>query len=346
MFRGSFIANASLHAAKASPNTISTGGSLGGLRLIIAAFLFSALMLALWFGFHTSDLAISLGSRWARAFASFVLLLAPLWFFGFVAAEPLKAVPSWGKIASASVLAGPYFVFALGTSEFQFRAAIIVIAFPVLLTAFFQLPNLPQKMTWRDATVLALIAATYYLRLLQTAWPHPSLAIFPKLFLADVALYCFLVVRKLEGAGYSLVPTISALLIGLREWIFYVPIALVLGELTGFIHFHAALPALGKIAAGLLLTSLLIAIPEELFFRAILQNLLETRLARTWALVVGALLFGLSHFNHGVSFNWRYVVLASIAGIFYGRAWRANRQIFASAVTHTAVDVVWSLWFR
>ncbi len=308
-------------------------------------------MLAFWFGFHTSDLATSLGSLWARAFASFTLLLAPLWFFGFGAAEPLKAIPSWGKIAYASVLAGPYFVFALGTSEFQFRVAIIVIAFPVSLAAFLQLPDLqlpdlPQKIVWRDATVLAIIAATYYLRLVQTAWPHPYLAVFPKLFLADVALYCFLVVRRLECAGYSLVPTISALLIGLREWIFYVPIALVLGELTGFIHFHAASPALGKIAAGLLLTFLLIAIPEELFFRAILQNLLETRLTKTWALVVAALLFGLSHFNHGASFNWKYVMLASLAGIFYGRAWRANRQVFASVLTHTAVDVVWSLWFR
>jgi len=303
-------------------------------------------MLAFWFGFHISDLATSLGSRYPRAFASFVLLFAPLWFFGFGAAEPLKTISNWGKIACASVLAGPYFVFALGTSEFQFRVAIIVIAFPVLLTAFLQLPNLPQKMMWRDATVMATIAATYYLRLLQTAWPHPSLAVFPKLFLADVTLYCFLVVRKLEGGGYSLVPTISALLIGLREWIFYVPIALMLGKLTGFIHFHADLPAPGKIAVGLLLTFLLIAIPEELFFRAILQNLLETRLARTWALVVAALLFGLSHFNHGASFNWKYVMLASVAGVFYGRAWRANRQVFASVVTHTAVDVVWSLWFR
>jgi len=303
-------------------------------------------MLAFWFGFHRSDLAITLGSRCERAFVSFGLLLAPLWFFGFGAADPLKAIPSWGKIACASALAGPYFVFALGTSEFQFRVAIIVIAFPALLAAFLQLPNLPQKMTWRDATVLAIIAATYYLRLLQTAWPHPSLTAFPKLFLADVSLYCFLVVRRLEGAGYSLVPTISALLIGLREWIFYVPIALVLGELTGFIHFHAAVPTPRKIAAGLLLTFLLIAIPEELFFRAILQNVLETRFPRSWALAVAALVFGLSHFNHGVSFNWKYVMLASLAGIVYGRAWRANRQIFASVVTHTAVDVVWSLWFR
>jgi len=57
-------------------------------------------------------------------------------------------------------------------------------------------------------------------------------------------------------------------------------------------------------------------------------------------------LFGLAHFNKGASFNWRYVVLAAIAGIFYGRAWRARKQVLAAALTHTAVDVVWSLWFK
>jgi hypothetical protein len=57
-------------------------------------------------------------------------------------------------------------------------------------------------------------------------------------------------------------------------------------------------------------------------------------------------LFGLSHFHKGAAFNWRYVLLAAIAGIFYGRAWRARRKVLASSITHTAVDVVWSLWFR
>jgi membrane protease YdiL (CAAX protease family) len=103
---------------------------------------------------------------------------------------------------------------------------------------------------------------------------------------------------------------------------------------------------LGTVLASAILTLLIVALPEELFFRAILQNLLETRLGRTGALLAASVLFGLSHFNHGAAFNWRYVLLASIAGIFYGRAWRAERQIFASIVTHTAVDVVWSLWFR
>jgi uncharacterized protein len=47
-----------------------------------------------------------------------------------------------------------------------------------------------------------------------------------------------------------------------------------------------------------------------------------------------------------VHFNWRYVLLAAIAGIFYGRAWRRERRVGASAVTHATVDSVWSLFLR
>jgi uncharacterized protein len=315
------------------------------LRLIIAVALYAALLTGLWSGFRHSGLALSLGGEFPRAFASFFLLLAPLWFFGFGASEPLKRMASWSKISAAALLSLPYFAFAAGTPLFSWRAALIVIAFPVLMAAFLELPTLPKQMTWRDGAALIVIAATYYLRWLQSAWP-PELAFLPKLFLADVALYCFLVIRRLEGAGYLLIPTWSAVKAGLREWVFFLPIAIALGEVTGFIHFHSSVPRVGHVIADILLTLLLIAIPEELFFRAIIQNLLETRIGRTGALLTAAILFGLSHFNHGVGFNWRYVSLASIAGSFYGRAWRAERQIFASIVTHTAVDVVWSLWFQ
>jgi membrane protease YdiL (CAAX protease family) len=93
-------------------------------------------------------------------------------------------------------------------------------------------------------------------------------------------------------------------------------------------------------------TFLLVAIPEEIFFRGVLQNLLESRFGRGRALALASVLFGLGHFNKGATFNWRYVILATIAGVFYGRAWREQRQILASVITHTAVDVVWSVWFR
>ncbi len=89
-----------------------------------------------------------------------------------------------------------------------------------------------------------------------------------------------------------------------------------------------------------------VAVPEELFFRVWLQNLLERRAGRKSALAIASVLFGLSHFNkRSTTFNWRYVILATIAGIFYGRAWREQRRLPASSITHATVDAIWTFWF-
>ena len=39
-------------------------------------------------------------------------------------------------------------------------------------------------------------------------------------------------------------------------------------------------------------------------------------------------------------------LLAAVAGVFYGRAWRQERRVAASAITHASVDAIWSLWLR
>src|SRR5438105_13072881 len=98
----------------------------------------------------------------------------------------------------AALIAVPYFVFAVGSSAFYWRTALVITLYPVLLGAFAEAANPERRMTVRDAILLIVIAATFYMKLLQNAWPSPSLALLPKLYLADVALYCFLVIRKLE----------------------------------------------------------------------------------------------------------------------------------------------------
>ena len=71
-----------------------------------------------------------------------------------------------------------------------------------------------------------------------------------------------------------------------------------------------------------------------------------TPLGSSHGLAIASVLFGLSHFNkRAAHFNWRYVLLASIAGIFYGRAWREHRRVAASTITHATVDWIWGLWF-
>jgi membrane protease YdiL (CAAX protease family) len=309
---------------------------------------FAVLLLVLWFEARSSAMGRSLGAHLPYAFASFALLLAPLWLLGFGAGEWLRSSirSPVTRIILPSLLAVPYFVFAFPTHNFRWLPAIAMLVLPPLLAAFLESFKPPSRISWQDIVVLGVLLATYSLRLLASAWPDPGLAALPKLFVADSVLYLYLVVRGLEGCGYSLRPNVYALLIGWREWVYFLPFGIGLGAALSFIHFHPGWPSLAKVVTAVLITFLLVAIPEELFFRGILQNLLETRLGRTPALIVASILFGLAHFNKGAIFNWRYVILAAIAGVFYGRAWRSRRQLLASIITHTAVDVVWSLWFR
>lgn len=293
-------------------------------------------------------LVAGLGGDFSYAFASFACLVAPLWFFAFGIGEWLRdSIHSRVlRVLLPALLGIPYLIVAVPAPDVRWSAATMAFVLPVALAALLELSYLPPQLMWQDAAVLAILVATYMLHLLRAVWPYPGLAVLPKLFVADLALYLFLVVRRLEGIGYSLLPSLSAVKIGFREWIYFLPFGIGLGLAIGFIHFHRRLPSLLGMAGSILITLLFVALPEEMFFRGILQNLMETRFGKPVALLLASLLFGFAHFNKGAIFNWRYVLLASIAGIFYGRAWRAHRQILASVITHTAVDVVWSLWFR
>jgi membrane protease YdiL (CAAX protease family) len=193
---------------------------------------------------------------------------------------------------------------------------------------------------------LAAVGLPVEFHLIDAAFPHPGLTSLSKLLLVDSALYSFLVIRRVNGVGYDFRPKLSDVLTGLRELFFFAPIVIGLGLALHFITPHGGMPSSGTAFLAVLITLFFVAIPEELFFRGLVQNLLEPILGRAGALCVSAVIFGASHFNKPLPFNWRYVLLATIAGVFYGRAWRSRRRLLASATTHTCVDVLWSLWFR
>jgi hypothetical protein len=153
------------------------------------------------------------------------------------------------------------------------------------------------------------------------------------------------VIRRLNGTGFDFHFRWPDWKTGLRELAYFAPLVVAGGLALGFLHPHRNLLRLSMISSWIYIF-IFVAVPEELFFRAWVQNLLERRVGRRRALAITAVLFGLSHFNkRSAHFNWRYVVLASIAGIFYGRAWRERRRVPASAITHASVDCIWSFWF-
>ena len=203
-----------------------------------------------------------------------------------------------------------------------------------------------QRGDWRDFAILLILGLTVDLRWLESAWPA-HLSVIGKMILLDSGLYGFLVIRQLTSVGFDLRIGSNDILIALRELLFYEPIAFPLGLALGFLHLHAGLPRAGTVGLTAIVTFFLIAIPEEIYFRGWIQNLLERRIGRLGSLLVTSAIFGLSHFNkRAVHFNWRYVLLATIAGIFYGRAWRNGRRVAASAITHSGVDTIWALFLR
>jgi len=246
-------------------------------------------------------------------------------------------------------LSAPYALVAWSTGTFRWGWFALYAILPVAVAALLwnARPADPdQRGNWRDFLVLATLGLAVDLRWFEPAWPA-HLAVFNKMLLLDAGIYGFLVIRQLDGVGFDLRLKQRDAGIGFRELLLYAPIALVLGLALGFLHLHPEWPKPTQAVGAFLFTFLFIAVPEELFFRGWLQNLLERRIGRYPALFLTAALFGLSHFNkRAVHFNWRYVLLASLAGIFYGRAWRKERRIGASALTHASVDTIWSLWLR
>ena len=270
-------------------------------------------------------------------------------FFGKHFSAALDRFPKIARFGLPAVFCVPYLVVTLSTGSFRWGWFALYLLLPVAIAVALDQArriDLRQRGSWLDFLVLIPLGLAVDLRWFEPAWPG-HLAVFNKVVLLDAGIYGFQFIRKLDGVGFDLRLRLCDLGFGLREFLFYTPVAIVLGLGIGFLHFHVLWPSPLKLGGALIFTFFFIAVPEELFFRGWLQNLLERRVGRYSALILTAVLFGLSHWNKRTTgFNWQYVLLAAIAGVFYGRAWRRERRVGASAITHATVDTVWSIWFR
>src|SRR5271165_1802945 len=284
--------------------------------------------------------------------AAAILAFAPVVAFGLCGAtliERVRAFPRALQIAMPAVLAIPYLLAACTEGWFRWGWFGLYALLPVAVAAMLSLVakiDPEQNGHWLEFVVLLLLGLAVDLRWFEGAWPR-RIVFMNKLLLLDAGLYGFHCMRELSGVGFDLRLRRDDWKIGLREWVFYTPIAVVLGLALGFLHWHGRVDRPWILPLSWLFTFFFIALPEEIYFRGWMQNLLEKRLGATASLLVTAVVFGLSHFNKRAAiFNWRYVLLAAIAGIFYGRAWRAEWRIGASAITHATVDTLWGALFR
>ena len=157
-----------------------------------------------------------------------------------------------------------------------------------------------------------------------------------------LGLVLFLGYRGLAGMKYNLPRRRSDLWMPLLAFAITAPILAVVGISIGFIPPpHLPVQSAGRMAAAVGIIFAGTALPEEILFRALIQNLLMQRLgpsART--LLLASLIFGAAHLDNGPQPlpNWRYMILATIAGYAYGKVFEKSTTILSSAALHTMVD--------
>jgi uncharacterized protein len=241
----------------------------------------------------------------------------------------------------------PYLVYAIPTGQFHLLPFAILIALVAGISYWYVV--LPH-VWWADLLFVVYVPAILLSRVLKDVIyvlpvRHvPAHVVLGHAMLIHTAAMAILNVRKFPGIGYGFIPTKQEIWIGLRNFLYFIPFGAVLGLSLGIFKYHGQSPWL---APALLVGYFwVLALSEELAFRGVLlQTLVRVLRNRHLALSIASVAFGFVHIWFPGGFpNWRMMILATVAGWFYGKAFEQGGGIRASMVTHALTVTVWLVW--
>src|SRR6185369_17057543 len=133
----------------------------------------------------------------------------------------------------------PYLVYSLATGEFRIIAASRLAAL-VLALSFWYILRPPSPTA--DLSLLGLVAAVMVLRFFKQIYtsPVPGIDILGKLMLIRLYASVMLSLREVEGTGYGFIPTGREWSVGVRYFLFFLPVGTALGFALGLIHFRTS----------------------------------------------------------------------------------------------------------
>jgi membrane protease YdiL (CAAX protease family) len=159
------------------------------------------------------------------------------------------------------------------------------------------------------------------------------------ILLGVVLFACF---RGASGMKYNLPRSWPDLRLPLLAFALTAPVLAVVGIAIGFIPMpHMPTVGAGRMASAAGIIFVATALPEEILFRSMIQNFLMQRFGSgTRTLLVASVIFGAAHLDNGPQPlpNWRYMILATIAGVAYGKVFQKSSTVLSSSLLHTMVD--------
>ena len=290
---------------------------------------------------------------WQTALPAFVLEVT---FYASLASESIRArferLPPvlFATLLTVSAIL-PYCLATLAFGTFQWHALGWISLLAASVSFWYIL--LPK----RPATDLLLLVfmATVWIAKLFSLWylcPYPKLylPVLGQLMWFRTGLFAMLSIRRVKGIGFGFWPLKRDWEIGVVHFAIFLPLAAILAWAVGFAG--PRVPPLGWEKTSLLAIGTffgflwVVALAEEFFFRGLLQQWLTGWLHGELAgLIAASLLFGSVHIFFKTFPNWRFALLAALAGIFFGLAFRRARSIRASMVTHALVATTLKIFF-
>lgn len=242
-----------------------------------------------------------------------------------------------------------YLACSAPTGTFDIRSLLTIVGLAAVAALWFL--AVPRG-AYADVTFLLIMAAPVVLEVFEAVYPDLSPRV-PEhslglLMWYRTGLVALLVVRRIEGVGFGFVPRRSEWAIGIRNFGFFLPPGIAFAFALGFVRLRPVEWDLRTVliaAATFFGTLWVLAVAEEFFFRGLLQQLLSRVFRSNVAgLLVASLLFGAAHLGFREFPNWRFAILATVAGLFYGRAFLQARSIRAAMVTHALVVTTWRVF--
>jgi hypothetical protein len=314
-------------------------------------------MLGIWAGFclggalYASSQGYG-GQAFAATLTCFVfLLLVTLLLAARGVGDGISARfgPAAGMILGVCVLLA-YLLYLLGTNSLLFARVATMAGLIFLPLGLASWAGSGAAGVWQDFASILGIWAFVKFGPRVWLWPYPGCKlahVMTVLVAVSTALGSFLLVRRVKGIGYSAGWGRRWALYVVGGFLVFACIAIPLGVALPFIAFAPQWSRWSTYVGLSLAILIFTAWPEELLFRGLLQNCLSRASNSELAgWLTASILFGLSHITNMGFPNWKYVILATLAGLFYGWTWRKTGSIFASALVHGAVDTVWHFLFR
>jgi len=288
------------------------------------------------------------------------LLLLPI-VLALLSPALQSALHGWLHRQPKAVFAAPVFLSASFCLAVRYYKAfsmplvflILAYTFVPVICAYAQGPGRGNPPTWTDFAVILILWLPVEFSAGQQWVPKHVQGMVHSLAYGIailLALWVFLIFRSIQGMKYNLPWQARDLIYPFLAFVVIAPILIFVGLRSSFIApFHVPRQlTVPTLVTRFFLILVATALPEEILFRALIQNfLMQKRGSSNRILFLSAFIFGCAHLNNGPGPlpNWRYMAIATIAGIAYGKVFQKTSTVFSPAILHATVNTAKHTFF-